>query len=246
MKLVKNKIMLTAVAAVSLALLFASFIVLTSFTSKVGMNNLSVNNSSYNVSREDGVNVAAVKANIKSPAVENEEFLNSVTKNLDEHVQKAKIQPAVKGSTGETKTNVDTQPPVQTANLNGYEQQVLALINQIRAANGLGALAPNQALTNIARSRSADMLNKNYFSHYSPEGTSVFDLLKANGISYRNAGENLAHSKPASAGSPQVFADAWMNSPTHKANILRDAYGQIGIGIAENNGRRVVTTVFMN
>ncbi|MGM0368398.1 MAG: DUF4214 domain-containing protein [Actinomycetota bacterium] len=142
--------------------------------------------------------------------------------------------------------NVEGNSESGGANLNGYEQQTLAQINNIRVANGLNALAPNQALTNVARQRSADMLNRGYFSHYTPEGTSVFNLLKGNGISYRNAGENLAHSKPASAGSVGAFMNAWMNSPTHAANILRGVYGQIGIGIAENNGRRVVTTVFMN
>jgi len=100
--------------------------------------------------------------------------------------------------------------------------------------------------TDIARSRSADMLSRGYFSHYTPEGTNIFNILKANGIGYRNAGENLAHSMPASAGSPEVFANAWMNSPTHAANILRPQYRSIGIGVAENNGRRVVTTVFTN
>jgi len=133
-----------------------------------------------------------------------------------------------------------------SANLNAYEQQILNQINAIRAANGLNALAPNQALTDIARSRSADMLSRGYFSHYTPEGTNIFNILKANGIGYRNAGENLAHSMPASAGSPEVFANAWMNSPTHAANILRPQYRSIGIGVAENNGRRVVTTVFTN
>ncbi|MCG9480037.1 MAG: DUF4214 domain-containing protein [Actinomycetia bacterium] len=137
-------------------------------------------------------------------------------------------------------------PQVSSANLNGYEQQILNQINAIRQANGLNALAANQALTNIARQRSADMLSRGYFSHYTPEGTNIFNYLKANGIGYRNAGENLAQSQPASAGSPEVFANAWMNSPTHAANILRAQYGSIGIGIAENGGRRVVTTVFTN
>jgi len=137
-------------------------------------------------------------------------------------------------------------PQTGSANLNGYEQQILNQINAIRQANGLNALAPNQALTDIARQRSGDMLSRGYFSHYTPEGTNIFNYLKANGIGYRNAGENLAQSQPASAGSPEVFANAWMNSPTHAANILRTQYGSIGIGIAENGGRRVVTTVFTN
>ncbi|MGM0366915.1 MAG: DUF4214 domain-containing protein [Actinomycetota bacterium] len=155
---------------------------------------------------------------------------------------------SVKGasSTVYAHTEVASVQQPASANLNGYEQQILNQLNAIRAANGLGALASSQALTNVARSRSADMLSRGYFSHYTPEGTNIFNLLKANGIGYQNAGENLAHSKPASAGSPQVFANAWMNSSSHAANILRPQYRSVGIGVAENNGRRVVTTVFTN
>jgi len=137
-------------------------------------------------------------------------------------------------------------PAPSSANLNAYEQQILAQLNAIRAAQGLGALAPSQALTDIARSRSQDMLARGYFSHHTPEGSTVFNLLRANGVGYRNAGENLAHSMPSSAGSAQVFANAWMASPSHAANILRPQYTKVGIGLAQNNGRRVVTTVFTN
>lgn len=133
-----------------------------------------------------------------------------------------------------------------SANLSVYEQQVLALLNNIRVANGLSPLAPNQSLTDISRTRSADMLDRGYFSHYTPEGTNIFNILRANGISYKNAGENLGQSMPASAGSPEAFFNAWMNSSAHAANILKPQYARIGIGLAENNGRRVVTTVFMN
>jgi len=247
MKIIKNKLMLTVIVAISFTALFASFIVLASFTNKVNINNLSPSTSSYIVQPGDEVNIAAVKPDIKSSqGLDSREFLNTVTENLDLHVQNVRMQAAVKGNTGETGASTIIQPQNQGANLNSYEQQVLALINNIRVANGLNPLVSSQALTNIARSRSVDMLSRNYFSHYTPEGTNIFDLLKANGIGYRNAGENLAHSMPASAGSPEVFVNAWMNSPTHKANILRGVYGQIGIGVAENNGRRVVTTVFMN
>ena len=136
--------------------------------------------------------------------------------------------------------------PPAPANLNGYEHEILAHLNAIRAAHGLGPLSPSQGLTNVARHRSQDMLSRGYFAHTTPEGTNVFNLLRANGISYSIAGENLAHSMPASAGSPQVFANAWMASPSHAANILRSQYRNVGIGIAENSGRRVVTTVFSN
>ena len=161
-------------------------------------------------------------------------------------------QGSLKVSTASTSTyaypevNIARNASADSANLSVYEQQVLALLNNIRVANGLSPLAPNQSLTDISRNRSADMLDRGYFSHYTPEGTNIFNILRANGISYKNAGENLAQSMPASAGSPEAFVNAWMNSSAHAANILKPQYARIGIGLAENNGRRVVTTVFMN
>jgi uncharacterized protein YkwD len=130
--------------------------------------------------------------------------------------------------------------------LTGYEIEVLNQINNIRVSNGLGPLSANAHLSAIADSRSQDMLSRDYFSHYTPEGTNIFNILQANGVTYRNAGENLAHSRPADIGSVSAFMNAWMNSPGHRANILRGAYGQIGIGEVSNGSRRVVTTVFMN
>ena len=157
----------------------------------------------------------------------------------------AKNKPEVKGTSDSAA--VDTSPPPQPqASLNDYEAAVLYLINTVRAENGLGALTANQALNNIARSRSTDLLNRNYFSHYTPEGKTIFNFLKESGVGYRNAGENLAHSMPASIGSPDAFMNAWMNSGSHKANILRGAYTQIGISVVDNGDRKVLTTVFTN
>ena len=91
------------------------------------------------------------------------------------------------------------------------------------------------------------MVARNYFSHSTPDGTNVFSLIRAAGISYSVAGENLAHSRPAGAGSPEAFVNAWMASPGHRANILRANYSKIGIGLVdEGSARRVVTNVFMN
>ena len=157
----------------------------------------------------------------------------------------AKNNPEVKGTSDNAAVDTSPQPQPQVS-LNDYEAAVLYLINTVRAENGLGALTANQALNNIARSRSTDLLNRNYFSHYTPEGKTIFNFLKENGVGYRNAGENLAHSMPASIGSPDAFMNAWMNSPSHKANILRGAYTQIGISVVDNGDRKVLTTVFIN
>lgn len=132
------------------------------------------------------------------------------------------------------------------ANITDYEAAVLNLINTVRASNGLAGLQVNQSLVDIARTRSNDMLSRGYFSHYSPEGKTVLNIMRECGIAFSAAGENLAHSRPAGIGSPEAFLNAWMNSPTHAANILKGQYGIIGVGMTENGDRRVVTTVFRN
>jgi len=156
----------------------------------------------------------------------------------------------VLGSTAAAFQQDEIQDPsaLQNAgvNLTDYEAAILYLINTTRVNNGLAALQPNQSLTDIARTRSNDMLSRDYFSHYSPEGKTFFNILRECGIVYRAAGENLAHSKPASIGSPEAFLNAWMNSPGHAANILQSKFGIIGVGMTENSGRRIVTTVFRN
>ena len=130
--------------------------------------------------------------------------------------------------------------------MNDYENQVAAMINNVREQNGINAIAADGLLNEVATIRSQDLINRNYFSHYTPEGTNVFDVMRANGVSYRYAGENLAQSAPASAGTVDGFLNAWMNSPTHMANILRAQYTKIGVSIVEVDSRRVVTTVFTN
>ncbi len=138
------------------------------------------------------------------------------------------------------------QPQNGGINISDYEAAILNLINTVRADRGLAALQPNQSLIDISRTRSNDMLARDYFSHYTPEGKNVFNIFRECGITYKAAGENLAHSRPADIGTPEAFLNAWMNSPTHAANILQSKYGIIGVGMVENSGRRVVTTVFRN
>ena len=144
------------------------------------------------------------------------------------------------------KTQNTQKPLVENpeVNFSNYENTVLYLINTVRASNGLNILMPNQILTDISRSRSTDMINRDYFAHYTPDGKNILDILKEWEVKYRNAGENLAQSMPADYGSPEAFMDAWMKSPSHAANILRDCYEMIGIGVSENGDRRVLTIVF--
>ena len=152
----------------------------------------------------------------------------------------------VLGSTSATQEQASAVAVKPQATLNDYENAVAALINSYRVASGLNAVAYEPTLTYIAKLRSADLMDRGYFSHYTPEGTTVFDLMKANGITAKIRGENLGQAMPAGIGSPEAFLNAWQNSPSHNANMLRVGYNYIGVGMVDNGDRIVVTTVFTN
>ena len=146
-------------------------------------------------------------------------------------------------SQGSESTAVISKP---AAELNAYENTVACLINDYRTASGLNAIAYDPTLTYVAKFRSQDLIDRNYWSHYTPEGTTVFNLFRANGVKYKIGGENLGQAVPADIGSPEAFMNAWKNSSSHNANMLRQGYNYIGVGMVENGNRIVVTTVFTN
>ena len=114
------------------------------------------------------------------------------------------------------------------------ENQVVQLTNQERAKNGLKALTQDWELSRVARYKSVDMRDKNYFSHTSPTYGSPFTMMKNFGISYRSAAENIA----AGQTTAQEVVQAWMNSPGHRANILSGNYTHIGVGYAKGGSQR--------
>lgn len=126
------------------------------------------------------------------------------------------------------------------------EARILYYINKMRTQKGLQVLNSNQALINVACSRSLDMVNKNYFSHYTPEGKSVTDILRENGMIYAFAGENLFECAPPSAGTPETIINTWLNGSIHRANIFNPNYSRVGIGAVDKGNRRVAAIVFSN
>jgi uncharacterized protein YkwD len=134
-------------------------------------------------------------------------------------------------------------PPVST--VGGAAGVEFSLVNQDRAANGVAGLRFSGALARVAQYRAQDMLNRGYFSHYDPAtGQLAFSaLMHLWGIPYTTAGENIAWStNPSMAGINTMF----MNSPEHRANILKGAYHQVGIGVASNGVKTMVVEVFSN
>ncbi|RBP70229.1 spore coat assembly protein SafA/uncharacterized YkwD family protein [Alkalibaculum bacchi] len=113
------------------------------------------------------------------------------------------------------------------------EKQVIELTNQERAKNGLAPLAYNGELCNVARAKSQDMIDNNYFDHNSPTYGSPFDMMKSFNIDYSAAGENIAKGQR----SAQEVVTGWMNSEGHRKNILNSNYNQIGVGcVNDSNG----------
>lgn len=107
-----------------------------------------------------------------------------------------------------------------------FEAEVVSLVNEIRVKHGLNTLIHDWQLSRVARYKSQDMNDLNYFSHTSPTYGSPFNMMKSFGIAYRTAGENIARGYST----PKTVVDAWMNSPGHKANILNSSYTHIGVG----------------
>ncbi len=122
------------------------------------------------------------------------------------------------------------------------EAQMLELVNQERVANNLEPLEADPELTEVARRHSADMFARGYFSHYTPDNKDPFDRIREANVRFRTAGENLAF-----APTVQIAHTGLMNSPGHRANILRPAFGRVGIGVLDG-GRRglMVTQKFRN
>lgn len=105
--------------------------------------------------------------------------------------------------------------------------QVVEQTNAKRAALGLQTLAMNPTLSVAAQQKAADMFANQYWAHTSPEGKEPWDFIRASGYTYQAAGENLARDFMGTG----EMLDAWMNSPTHRANIVNARYQEIGVAV---------------
>jgi uncharacterized protein YkwD len=112
-------------------------------------------------------------------------------------------------------------------------QATLCLINRERTRRGLPALRENSVLSAASLAHSQDMVERRFFEHETPDGRSVGDRLRAAGYGRgRNVstGENIAWGARDEA-SPSAIVRIWMESPGHRADILRPSFTEIGIGI---------------
>jgi len=132
-----------------------------------------------------------------------------------------------------------TQGVAKTESLDD-ESIMLSLINLERAKQGLTLLRLDPELTLIAREYSRAMLERGFFSHQSPDGGFASDRLRERGIQYRILAENIARSMNARAAHRDL-----MDSPGHRANILRKEFRRVGVGIADGGiYGRIFTEIF--
>lgn len=132
-----------------------------------------------------------------------------------------------------------TFPSVLGYAANISPSEIVRLTNEQRGIKGLSPLSQNKILDQAALAKGQDMLSQGYWSHFAPDGTSPWSFFSKFGYSYRFAGENLARDFT----NADTAVSAWMNSPTHKDNILSSRYKEIGIGIVEGKLNGVETTI---
>jgi hypothetical protein len=113
--------------------------------------------------------------------------------------------------------------------------------NQARTENQLPALKLNKKLNTAAQTKAVDMVKKNYWSHTTPEGKEPWVFINNADYTYKKAGENLAYG----FSNPNQVLAGWLNSPSHRENVLDRNYQDIGFGYAnspdfDNNGPATV------
>ena len=135
------------------------------------------------------------------------------------------------------KVNIPEAAPLKT-----LEDEVVRLVNVERSKNGLPALGNNWQVARVARTKSQDMIDKNYFSHQSPTYGSPFNMMENFGIKFSSGAENIAYGQKTAA----EVMNGWMNSAGHRANILSRNITQIGVGCAKKaNGTLYWTQMFI-
>ena len=109
--------------------------------------------------------------------------------------------------------------------LSRAESRLAVMINQFRAAHGVGPLRVDARLQRAARAHSVDMLRRDYFAH-----GAFAERLRGFGVRANPLGENLAFGTGRYARSRSIL-DAWMRSPEHRANLLRPGFHRIGLAM---------------
>jgi len=176
----------------------------------------------------------------------NKNCLEIVQEIIDRYCQKFPVNPETPPVNSETpvKPELPSTPepetPSQSENKD-YTAKVIELVNKERAKEGLHSLTYDTKMEQAAFVRAKEIQNN--FSHVRPDGSSFSTALNEAGVSYNRSGENIAWGQK----SPEEVVQAWMNSPSHKANIMNGSYSRIGVGYLTNgNGTGYWVQLFAN
>lgn len=134
--------------------------------------------------------------------------------------------------------------PVRAEPASVLVSDLIVNVNEVRAQAGLPPLVESATLNAVADQRSRDMVLRGYFSHTAPDGRTVFSLLHDRGVQYAIAGENLAWNAGYQQHAGEAALEAFLASPPHRENLLRQDYREIGVGVASQGERVYFTVVF--
>jgi len=137
----------------------------------------------------------------------------------------------------------------ETGDLERFRQHALALVNEARSAEGLSKLSLGPALNEAAQAHAADMVDRDYYAHVSPDGRTPSDRFRAAGGSrWGLSGENIAKctncAQPPDIARLEAFQTGWMQSPGHRKNILNDGFDRFGFGISSGGNEIYAVQTF--
>ncbi len=131
------------------------------------------------------------------------------------------------------------RPSVLGYSSNISPEKIIELTNIERAKTNAGALRENRLLSEAARQKAADMFAFNYWAHISPSGRTPWAFFTDVGYKYQYAGENLARD----FSDPGSVIKAWLNSPSHRENLVNQKYQEIGVAVVDGTLQGVETTL---
>lgn len=129
-----------------------------------------------------------------------------------------------------TEPTEEISNPVVESTLSVEEQEFLDKINEVRIKNSLPELKIDDSVENVARLKAQDLVENNYFSHTSLKYGTPFEMLSTSGVNYKTASENIAGNA-----SIDGAISSWMNSDSHKNNILSTDFNYTGVAVAHSN-----------
>lgn len=131
------------------------------------------------------------------------------------------------------------QPGVLGIESNVDQKELINLTNQQRVKKGVNPVVENEKLNQAAYQKALNMFEEDYWAHYSPTGKDPWGFINNAGYKFSYAGENLARNFYTS----NEVVDAWMNSPSHRDNLLNDKYTEIGIAVVQGTLKGQQTTL---